>query len=130
MCTQLHCLYALIGLNWLSGCTSEQKAAGVLGYTQVSWDNLYGQELQPSSADKHWANLTTSEKAAANVLGYTEKIWDNKSGKEKQPASIDKYWHWLSACGKCVLGRTWICAEICGRGSGVAAVAWLYHHCL
>ena len=31
----------------------KQVAAGVLGYTQVSWDNLSGKEKQPASAE-HW----------------------------------------------------------------------------
>ena len=37
----------------------------MLGYTQVSWDNLSGQEQQPWSSIKSWASLTDNEKAAA-----------------------------------------------------------------
>ena len=84
----------------LSDCKSEQAAAGVLGFTQVSWDDLSGQELQPSSVDKYWTNLTDSERAAAVVLGYTQTTWDNESGSEPQPASADKQWFQLISCGE------------------------------
>ena len=83
-----------------SGCNSEQKAAQVLGYIQVSWDDASGAETQPTSTDKHWANLTESEKAAAVVLGYTGTIWDNDSGSEPQPASAIKHWDELTSCGE------------------------------
>ena len=82
-----------------SGCNSEQVAAGILGYTQVSWDNKSGKEQQPVSADKAWAALTQHERSAAMVLGYTRATWDNKSGSESQPASADKHWAELTACG-------------------------------
>ena len=75
-------------------------AAGILGYTQVSWDNGSGKEKQPVSADKHWAALTQHERAAAMVLGYTRTMWDNKSGSASKPASVDKHWAELSACGE------------------------------
>ena len=82
------------------GCVNEQVAAGVLGYTEVSWDNFSGKEPQPSSADKYWAQLTDKEKAAARVLGYTGKIWDNESGAETQPTSASNYWADLRVCGE------------------------------
>ena len=84
----------------LSGCNSEQKAAGVLGYTQVMWDNESGKAPQPSSSDKAWAALTEQEKEAAVVLGYTEIIWNDHSGFESQPASADKHWMELTVCGE------------------------------
>ena len=83
-----------------AGCNSEQKAAQVLGYTQVAWDNASGKERQPASADKYWANLTDSEKAAAVVLGYNGTIWDDESGSEPQPVSAIKYWDELTSCGE------------------------------
>ena len=78
----------------LSGCehNSEQVAAEVLGYTQVSWENLSGNEPQPSSHKKSWSELTHSERVAAVLLGYTGKVWDNESGSELQPASAYKSW--------------------------------------
>ena len=82
-----------------SGCNSKQVAAGILGYTQVSWDNQSGKEKQPASADKHWAALTQHERLAAMVLGYTRATWDNESGSESQPLSADKHWAELTACG-------------------------------
>ena len=90
----------------LSGCEhySEQVAAEVLGYTQVSWENLSGNEPQPSSHTKYWSELRHSERVAAVVLGYTGKVWDNESGSEPRPASVDKQWSELSPCadkGKC-----------------------------
>ena len=83
-----------------SGCTNEQMAAGVLGYTQASWDNLSGQEPQPPSATKAWAALTAKEKASARVLGYTQAIWNNESGVETRPTSANKQWDWLTSCGE------------------------------
>ena len=80
-------------------CNSEQAAARALGYTQASWDNQSGQEIQPDSADKNWADLTASERAAAADLGFTQTSWDNESGSEPQPASEDKYYAQLTDCG-------------------------------
>ena len=82
----------------LSACNSETAAARALGYNQVSWDNLSGQEDQPSSAFKTWKLLTDNEKVAAGLLGYTQKTWDNDSGSEPQPGSITKTWAELSTC--------------------------------
>ena len=74
-------------------------AAVVLGYTQASWDNKSGKELQPSSSEKYWSQLTARERAAASALGYTEWQWDNGDEKD-EPASADKYWADLTACGE------------------------------
>ena len=84
------------------GCKSQQKAAIALGHTAKTWDNLSGQEKQPSSDTKYWAELTTKEQAAATVLGYTGKSWDNESGQEKQPASDALSWRQLKSCGEFV----------------------------
>ena len=81
-----------------SVCKSEQLAARVLRYTQVSWDNLSGKEQQPLSSIKYWASLSANEKAAAVLLGYTQVSWDNDSGLEPQPASAVKNWVELTAC--------------------------------
>ena len=70
----------------------------MLGFTQVSWDNLSGKEAQPASENKYWAELNDAEKAAAKVLGYNEKIWDNKSGSEPQPSSAANSWAQLTTC--------------------------------
>ena len=83
----------------LSACNSEKAAVRALGYNQVSWDNLSGQEDQPWSAFKTWVLLTEHEKAAATLLGYTQTTWDNKSGSEPQPASALKRWSDLIGCG-------------------------------
>ena len=84
----------------MSDCNSEQNAARVLGYNQVMWDNLSGNETQPASFDKYWAELTGKERAAAVVLGYEATVWDNESGSEPQPASANKHWAKLTACGR------------------------------
>ena len=73
-------------------------ALRTLGFTQVSWDNLSGQELQPWSSIKSWSQLTGEEKKAAEVLGYNQKAWDNDSGSEPQPASGDKSWAEMTSC--------------------------------
>ena len=69
-----------------------------MGYTQVSWDNLFGKEELPVSSTKGWMLLTDHEKAAARVLGYNEKIWDNWSGSEPQPPSTMKSWGQMTTC--------------------------------
>ena len=82
-----------------SACNSEQAAAVVLGFTQVSWDDLSGQEPQPWSMRKSWVELSGNEKSAAVLLGYTQTTWDNDSDLEPQPASAVKNWTDLTACG-------------------------------
>ena len=81
------------------GRTIEEWAAVVLGYTQASWDNKSGRELQPSSSQKYWTQLTIQERAAASALGYTQCKWD-KGGEENKPASGNKSWAELTACGE------------------------------
>ena len=93
-------MYPLLLYNRASsGCNSEQKAASVLGYNEVTWDNPW--QKQPFSSDKAWGALTEQEKEAAVLLGYTEIIWDNLSGYETQPASLGKLWSMLTICGEC-----------------------------
>ena len=82
------------------GFSSEQSAAGVLGYTKKSWDNKSGKETLPATSEKKWSQLTDAEKDAAKVLGFNKISWDNKSGMEKQPASTDKKWSKLSSSGE------------------------------
>ena len=82
------------------GCVSEQAAAALLGYTQTSWDDVSGKEIQPASSKKHWAKLAEHERKAAMALGYSPKIWDNFSGEETQPPADSKYWHELKDCGE------------------------------
>ena len=83
----------------LSACFGEQAAAIALGYTQVSWDNLSGKELQPWSSIKSWAALGDTERAGARILGYTSSTtWDNESGLEPRPASAFKSWSELGNC--------------------------------
>ena len=75
----------------------KNQAAAVLGFTQVSWDNLSGREPQPLSMMTLWKGLSDNEKAAAGLLGYEQLTWDNDSGLETQPAK--KTWAELSECG-------------------------------
>ena len=91
----------------LAGCNSEQAAAGALGFTQGSWDNLSGQEKQPTSSDKYWTALTQHEQAAAIALGYTKTTWDNMSGSEPRPASASKGWSELTSCGEILSVSIW-----------------------
>ena len=82
------------------------------------WDNAFGKERQPASADKYWASLTESEKAAAVLLGYIGTIWDNESGSEPQPVSAIKHWDELTSCGEaeihfCVLCHSRLTSWIC-----------------
>ena len=69
----------------------------MLGYTEVSWNDLSGKEQQPWSSIKYWASLTSNEKKAAAVLGYTQVSWDNDSGSVPQPASAAKSWAELTS---------------------------------
>ena len=70
----------------------------MLGYNEVNWDDLSGQERQPASALKYWASLTENEKAGAALLGYNQTTWDNESGSETAPSSANKGWSELTAC--------------------------------
>ena len=63
----------------LSACDSEQAAAAVLGYSQVTWDNESGMERVPASAAKSWSALSDNEKEAAAVLGYSQVTWDGET---------------------------------------------------
>ena len=84
--------------KYILACEAERAGAIVLGYTQVSWDDLSGETRQPWAASKSWRAFTDNEKRAAGLLGYTETTWDNDSGSEPQPASAYKYWVDLTAC--------------------------------
>ena len=88
-----------------------------MGYTEFSWDNFSGQEVQPSSSGKAWTTLTNEEKAAARVLGYTGTTWDNESGAETQPASNNKYWVQLTSCGesRCILHKLFLAEAFSSR---------------
>ena len=68
----------------------------MLGFNQVSWNNLPGQ--LPIDLFLFWAEMTENEKAAAVVLGYTQVSWDNDSGLEPQPAWDTKRWAELTVC--------------------------------
>ena len=72
----------------------------MLGFNQVTWDNLSGDETQPDSWGEYWAHLTRRERAAAVTLGYNQTTWDNDSGSEPEPVSESKHWSQLTACGK------------------------------
>ena len=84
----------------LSACNSERDAAVLLGFTQVSWDDLSGQEPQPSSWSKYWDELSANEREAVRLLGYNQKVWDNDSGLEPQPIAFFKSWDELTKCGE------------------------------
>ena len=75
---------------------SEQEAATLLGWTEVSWDSATGTARQPAVMDKDWTELSTKEQAAARALGFTQTTWDNASGEEPEPAVRDKDWSELS----------------------------------
>ena len=87
----------------VSGCTSEQKAAEVIGFNQVTWDDVSGYAGQPDAWSKHWSELKRNERTAAVILGYNQITWDDESGYESQPASAGKFWSQLTACGKVLL---------------------------
>ena len=73
----------------------------MLGFTQISWDNISGKEKQPSPMAKSWTKLKHDERYAAVALGFTGDSWDNFSGKEKQPDAMAKKWAELATCGEC-----------------------------
>ena len=78
----------------------------VLGYTQVTLDNLSGNEQQPWSSIKYWASLTSEEEKAAKLLGYNEQTWDDKSGIEIKPDSHYKFWDELTGCDESELSES------------------------
>ena len=59
--------------KWAQLTSFEKTGAGILGWTNVSWDA--GSPL-PSCYSKVWSELTASEKNAAESLGYSESSWD------------------------------------------------------
>ena len=77
----------------LAACTvttthpSQQQAAVLLGYTQVSWDNASGKEAQPASASTKWTDLSFAEKSSATALGYTASTWSTSSATKNTPWS-------------------------------------------
>ena len=101
-----------MSLIFSSGCDSEQVTAGILGYTQVSWDDVSGKTKQPRVEDKTFAELTHEERVAAVALGFTGKTWDNESGKEKQPSTDDKNWSELTACGEYCISTFRMCSPL------------------
>ena len=74
-----------------------------MGYTKVSWDNVSGNENQPSIVELYWRAMTNEQKASLTVLGFTKETWDDVSGEEETPASLDKAWKKLSVCGENLL---------------------------
>ena len=88
----------LVKIQYLPACEAEQEGAIVLGYTEVSWDDLSGKTRQPWIASKSWRAFTDNEKIAAGLLGYNQTTWDNDSGSEPQPASAYKFWADLTTC--------------------------------
>ena len=62
---------------------SQQQAATSLGYTEVSWDNASGKEVQPPLASTKWTGLTIQERLATTVLGYTDQTWNTISVTNK-----------------------------------------------
>ena len=70
-----------------------------LGYTQVTLDNVSGEEQQPWTSIKYWSSLTVNEQGAALLLGYSPNTWDNSLSTGLKPESTYKYWDELLACG-------------------------------
>ena len=74
--------------SWDELTSTEQKAAGLLGYTKKWWN---GDNETESSVDEKkssddssdgassvdWERLSKEAKSAAKVLGYTSSIWNN-----------------------------------------------------
>ena len=81
-------------------CDSEQAAAKVLGYDEVSWDNWSGQERLPVPARLPWGNLIFVQKKAAKMLGYKQATWNMRQSASTQPDSFNKHWSELTACGE------------------------------
>ena len=79
-------------------CKSERAPWQVLGYTELSWNDMSGKEQLPWTSIKYWSSLTANETAAAVALGFNESTWDNDSGSEPQPPSVAKKWSELTAC--------------------------------
>ena len=88
----------------MTECPTEQAAATVLGYTQLSWDNLNDTERQPWQSRMPWASLNSLEQQSAQILGYTQLMWDDRTS---QPASFYKKWSQLTACGKYEIVCIW-----------------------
>jgi len=55
----------------------ERKAAEILGYSRLIWDNGGSIPLE----SKKWDFLATTEQRAAVVLGYTKQKWNDHTGR-------------------------------------------------
>ena len=88
---------------WAQLTHDERAAAGVLGYTEETWDG------SPAATRKAWAQLTEHEQAAARALGYVELSWDKPSTQQNKPVAMDKTWAQLTQherAAAAVLGYT------------------------
>ena len=74
----------------------EQTAARTLGYTQASWDDESGREVQPWSAIKYWDQLATDEQTAAEILGFESTTWKRWTGASGYPRA----WADLATCSE------------------------------
>lgn len=81
----------------MAECDSEQAAAKVLGYDEVSWDNLSGEVRTPLQARLPWAQLIFVQRKAAKLLGYSKGTWSTGT----QTESSNKQWSELTKCGEC-----------------------------
>ena len=112
-------IYHSLGMSWLvctcplilvfitlllalpPACNSEQAAATVLGYDEVSWDNESGRERQPWQSKMIWASMTMPQRRAVMLLGFTQATWDGRADASVRPASYSKKWSELTTtCGE------------------------------
>jgi len=61
--------------TWAALTSSEQAAAGLIGYDPESWDA----GDTPMACLNEWKNLTTVEQTAARLLGWTKNTWDSEA---------------------------------------------------
>lgn len=70
-CTSAVVFDGSFDMTWEELSDSEQFNFGILGWNEVSWDNLSGNETEPASEGSFYLALNFLEQAAARNLGYT-----------------------------------------------------------
>ena len=64
--------------RWEELTEDEKEAAKVFGYTEASWDNKSGQEVQPNSINRPWDELALKKRNALKALGLTRASWNGR----------------------------------------------------
>jgi hypothetical protein len=72
--------------HWATLLPAEQKAATVMGYTRVSWE-----DLEEAPVDQlAWAELSLQQQRAAMTLGWTRETWDSAGVADEDQDGLEE----------------------------------------